>query len=154
MHVTWKPEDGTDDRTWEFDPDNLLASEGRAIEKAYGAPGGVEEWLNKLRVNEVRARLVLLWHLLKQDHPKLRIDDVPDFRLRQVKVEMSSIELRSLWEQMSKTKMDDDTLEAFKLAFDRDLADAVHRETGVYEGDIVEDDEEPGPKAGTALSPS
>jgi hypothetical protein len=134
MFVKYDPEDGSDPQEWNFDPDDVLRSEATAVEKAYGASW--EEWLNKLRVKEAKARTVLLWHLFKQAHPKLKFEDVPDFRMRQMTVEMSVKELRELFDQMSRTKMDENVREQFQAMFDRDIADAMQRETGIYEGEV------------------
>jgi len=141
MFVTWKPEDGSEDRTYDFDPDDLLTSEAKAIEKAFG--GTWEEWLNGLRTGNAKARQILLWHLLRQEHRSLRLDDIPDFRMRQLKVEMSVRELRELLETVSKTKMDDRTREMAVSAIERDIVEAMERETGVMSGEVVEGDRLP-----------
>lgn len=136
MFVTFDPEDGSGKREWTFDPDDVLRSEATAVEKAYGASW--EEWINALRIKNAKARTVLIWHLLKSDgHPKLRFDDVPDFRMRQVEVQMSSQELRDLYEQVARTKLDDDIREAVEAAFNRDFQDALIREGKAVEGEVV-----------------
>lgn len=136
MYVTFDPEDGSEKREWTFDPDDVLRSEAAAIEKAYGASW--EEWINALRIKNAKARTVLIWHLLKGDgHAKLRFDDTPDFRMRQVVVQMSSAELRELHEQIARTKMDDDLREVVDAAFNRDFQDALIREGGAVEGEIM-----------------
>jgi len=135
MFVTWNPEDGSEKREFNFDSDDVLRSEAVAIEKAYGASW--EEWINALRIKNAKARNVLLWHLLKQDHPRLRFEDTPDFRMRQMTVEMSSEELRAVYEQISRTKMNDDIREAFEAAFGRDIQDALLREGKAVEGELV-----------------
>lgn len=139
MYVRWDPENGEDAREWAFDPEDLLKSEGKAIEKQYGK--SVEVWLNQLRIKELGAREVLLWHLLRQEHKTLAFADVPDFRLRQLKVEMSSLELRELAKRTERMKLTEDERDQLRQAFEIDIADAMRRETGVYEGDIA--DEEP-----------
>jgi hypothetical protein len=136
MYVTWDPEDGTDKQTYEFDSEDMLRSEATAVEKHFGQPTDV--WLDQLRGGSVKARAVLLWLLLRRDHPKIRFDDTPDFRLRQVKVEMSSSELYKLKGQVDRTKMDPDTREQLDAAFERDIADAIERETGVKADDAPE----------------
>jgi len=135
MYVRWDPENGETPTEFDFDPEDLLKSEGKAIEKQYGK--SVEVWLNQLRVKELTAREVLLWHLLRQTHKTLRFDDVPDFRLRQLKVEMSSAELRELQKRTERMKFTDDERDQLRQAFEVDIRDAMERETGVVEGDIT-----------------
>lgn len=135
MDVTYDPEDGGEVRTWIFDPDDVLRSEATAIEKAYGGPW--EQWINSLRVRDAKARGVLIWHLMKQDHPRLKFEDTPDFRMRQVKVEMSSAELREIYEQMARTKMDENIRDAFEAAFQRDYQDALMREGKAVDGELI-----------------
>lgn len=145
MLVTFDPEDGSPVRTWTFDPDDLLRSEATAIEKAYGE--AQEMWINSLRIKNAKARTVLLWHLLKEDHPNLKFVDTPDFRMRQMKVEMSSAELKEVYDQIGRTKMDDDIREAFEAAFQRDYQDALTREGKAVEGELIATQKAPVPKA-------
>ena len=135
MYVRWDPENGEPPREFEFDPEDLLKSEGKAIEKQYGK--SVEQWLNQLRIKELAAREVLLWHLLRQEHKTLAFADVPDFRLRQMQVEMSSQELRDLMKRAERMKLTDEERDQLRGAFEIDIADAMQRETGVYEGEIA-----------------
>jgi hypothetical protein len=39
---------------------------------------------------------------------------------------------------MAGMRMDDNVRDAFEAAFNRDIADAMRRETGVYEGEVEE----------------
>lgn len=135
MDVTYDPEDGSPVRTWTFDPDDLLRSEAQAIEKAYGGPW--EQFINSLRVKDAKARTVLMWHLLKQDHPKLKFDDTPDFRMRQMVVEQSSAELRAVYEEIGKMKLSEDHREAFEAAYTASIRDALIREGKAVEGEVM-----------------
>lgn len=139
MDVTFDQEDGNAPLHWTFDPDDVLRSEAAAIEKAFGGPW--EQFINQLRVKDAKARTVLIWHLLRQQHPNLRFDDVPDFRMRQVKVQMSSTELRDLYDLMVRQIKDEDIKEAFQTAWNADYQDALLREGKAIEGEI-----ESGPK--------
>lgn len=138
MHITWNPEDGQPPQTFEFDPDDLYQSEAARIEKAFGQGMTFDQWFEALRVGSASARKVLLWHLLRIEHPGVRFEDTPDFRKRQLKVEMSVAELTILRDRINKTKMDETMREAMQAAFDLDIADAMERETGVVSGDVVE----------------
>lgn len=136
MQVTWNQEDGSDPVVFEFDPEDVLSKEATDIEKVYGDPW--EQWLNGLRVKEAKARRVLLWHHLRQTHRALPFKDTPDFRMRQMKVEMSSKEIMEIRDRMAKTKMEEDVRERLDAAIEVDLREAMARE-GLIEGDIVED---------------
>jgi hypothetical protein len=145
MDVTFDPEDGSEPRTWVFDTEDLLKSEAKLIEKAYGS--SLEEWMNLLRIRNIKAREVLLWHLLCREHPKLKFEDTPDFRMRQLKVEMSSAELKDVYDQMSRTKMPDEMREMFEAAFQRDYQDALAREGKAVEGELISSKQVAVPKA-------
>lgn len=135
MEVVYHPEGDEESQRWTFDPEDVLRSQAVAIEKAYGEPW--EAWINALRIKNAKARTVLLWHLLRQDHPKLKFEDTPDFRMRQMTVEMSSEELMEVYTQIGRTKMSDDTREVFEAAFARDMQDALTREGKAVEGELV-----------------
>jgi hypothetical protein len=141
MQVTWDPEDGGEKRVWQFKEGDILRSDAELIEKHFG--GEWEHFINGLRIKNAKARAVLLWYCLKtemkeQGHSvKLRFDDTPDFRMRQMVVEMDSDELRELYAQIGRTKMNEDTREAFDAAYQRDLQDAMIREGKAAEGDLL-----------------
>jgi hypothetical protein len=137
MFVTWQ--DGENPPVkFEFDPDDVTNKEGQEIEKAMGgnAPS-FEAWLGLVQIGNMKARAVLIWHLLKRDHPRMPFTDVPDFRRKQLKVEMSVRELTEMRDKMAKTKMADDVRDALEAQFDRDIAEAMERESGVVAGEIV-----------------
>lgn len=136
MDVSYDPEDGSEKRSWQFDPEDLLTSEAIAIEKAYGE--GSEQWLQALRTNEAKARRVLLWHLLRQEHRTLAFKDTPDFRKRQLQVQMNVAELRELASKIGRMKLNEDTKEQLTAAIEVDIRDAMERE-GVFEGEIAEE---------------
>lgn len=126
MLVTWNPENGEDEQRWTFDPEDVLRKDAEKIETLYGE--GWEPWLAALQVGSIKARSVLLWYMLYLVHPRLSYKDVPDFRVRQLKVEMGTLELKKLWERLSKMKMDEDRMETLRSAFEVDLKDAMVRE--------------------------
>jgi hypothetical protein len=96
-----------------------------------------EMWLELVRVGNIKARTILLWYLLQRDHPKTALNDVPDFKRKQLQVQMSVAELQELRAKMAKQKMEEATREAFEAQFDVDIAEAMERETGVLTGEIV-----------------
>jgi hypothetical protein len=73
MIVTYSPA-GQDRQEWDFDPNQIKASRAEVIENRFGDTFG--EWQVGVLKGSMRARRVLLWHLLSADHPSLRLDDV------------------------------------------------------------------------------
>jgi hypothetical protein len=136
MLVEWDPENGEDKQTWQFDPKDVFRKDAALIEKHYG--GSWDQWIQGLRIGEINARAVLLWYMLKLVHPKIRFDDVPDFRVRQLEVQMGVTELRELYEQAKKLKLDPDTREAFETRFEADMREAMEREGLDGEVNIVD----------------
>lgn len=138
MWVTYKPEDQPDDaaQRWEFNPDRVRTSEAEIIEKRYGA--NWDTWRNDVRAGSARARRVLLWHLIRRQHPHLRYEDTPDFLMVELLVEHSVAELLELKERLAKVKLDDEsTREQMITALDIEITEAMARE-GVDELDDVE----------------
>jgi hypothetical protein len=137
MYVTYDPElENEPSREWNFDPEDLGSRDAIQIEKEYGS--AIDQWVNGLRTNEAKARRLLLWHLLRETNPRLQLRDTPDFRLRQFKVQMDVAELRKLRDRVAAMKMDEDQREMVIGAIDVDIREAMHRETGVMEGEIDE----------------
>lgn len=102
----------------------------------------------------MKARGVLLWHMMRQVHPKLPFKDIPNFRVRQLKVEQTVEELQALFKRISKMRLSDDDRDKLEMAFEVDMADAMKREgrTGevsiqdgqlAIEGQIVSDGSPP-----------
>lgn len=138
MHVTWNPEDESEPVEFDFvADDDLMSDEAEEIEKAYGAP--IEQWANGLRMSEIKARRLLLWWHLRQTHRKLALKDVPRFRPRQIKCQMSVVELQELWKRLSQMKMDEDKMDSLRAAFEIDVRDAMERE-GLITGEVVGDE--------------
>lgn len=93
MFVTFKPENG-DAQQWEFNPRRVRAAQCVMIEKRYGKPWSV--FTTHLMQGSMEARQVLLWHLIRLDHPSLRWEDTPDFYADELEVEFSRSELEEL----------------------------------------------------------
>lgn len=126
MLVTWDPEDGSDKQTWQFDPDEVLRKDATQIERHFG--GSWDQWLAALQIGKIDARAVLLWYMLKLVHPKTRFDDVPDFRVRQLRVDQGVTELKRLYDRVKKMRLDPDVREAFESQFEADMREAMERE--------------------------
>lgn len=136
MWVKWDPENGEAERTWVFDSGDVMRKHAIQIERHYGSSW--DEWLRNLQMGQIQARAVLLWYMLVQVHPKLRFDDVPDFRVRQLTVEMGVSELKDLWERAKKVKLTPEQREAFEDQFRLDMREAMDREG--LDGDFKVDD--------------
>jgi hypothetical protein len=91
MWVTFTPEGG-DKRDWHFVADDVWEDDAEAIEKAAGVAW--DQWRNELRRGASRARRSLLWHLLRQDHPGLRFEDLQRYRKGELVVEFDVAELQ------------------------------------------------------------
>jgi len=139
MRVTYQPE-GERPQTWEFNPDRVRASDAELIEKRYGDKWDV--WRSDVISGGMRARRVLLWHLLRigpHGHPLLRYEDTPNFYTGELKVEYSSAELRQVIDRVGKMKLDDAQREQIMAALDVELREAYEREGKIYEGEVAEE---------------
>lgn len=136
MLVIWDPEDGSEKQQWHFDPEDVTYKATTQIESHFG--GTYDQWQAQLKMGSMKARAVLLWYMLCQVHPKLPFKDVPDFRVRQLKVEQSVAELLSLHERVQRMKLSEEDKERFELAFEVDLEDAMEREGLKGEPEIVD----------------
>lgn len=122
MIVTYSPEDGPQQR-WEFAPRKIKSRQAEEIERRYGA--GFGTWVTHLREGVASARRVLLWHLMRRDHPTLRWDDVPDFGWGELEVELSRDELTAVRERAAAdTSLDPEVREAALEALDKQIAEA------------------------------
>lgn len=128
MQVVWNPEDGSDKKVWQFDPGDVGFKEAKEIEKNY--EGTWDQWIQGLRTGDIGARGVLLWHMLRHEHPSLQYRDLPRFRIRQLTVEMGVAELQELWDKAQKMRLSADKREAFEMAFEIDMQEALAREGG------------------------
>lgn len=129
MWVTYRPEDQPEDavQRWEFNPKRVRTSDAEIIEKRYGA--NWDTWLNDVRSGSAKARRVLLWHLLRREHARLRYEDTPDFYMEELLVEHSVVELLELKDRLSKVKLDDESArEQMATALDIEITDAMARE--------------------------
>jgi hypothetical protein len=125
LHVTYTPEDG-DAQEWEFDPLRIRSSQAEMIESRFGE--NWEAWTAGVQSGNMKARRVLLWHLLSREHPTLRYEDVPDFYAGELVVQHSVAELTRLREPIETSNLPADKREIILAAFDREMTDAIARE--------------------------
>ncbi|MEU1602688.1 hypothetical protein [Micromonospora matsumotoense] len=122
MIVTYTPE-GEESQSWEFKTGRVKASEAEVLQKRFG--GTWDEFAVGVFKGDVRARRVMLWHLLRLTHHTLRFEDAPEFYMDELKVEHTKEELgvmRSNIEKMSALPAED--REEILAALDIEIADA------------------------------
>lgn len=122
MFVTYKPEDGTEAQTWEFDPRKVRASRAEMIEKRAGE--NWETWLMQVQQGSMRARRVLLWHLMSMPHPGMRYEDTPDFYAGELEIQHSAAELADMRERIVKAGLPEDQTAQVLMAIDVEIASA------------------------------
>src|SRR5262245_30862834 len=95
MLVKYMPEDNPAEG-WEkdFDPGKVRAGRAEMIERRYGAR--YAEWVKEIQAGEVKARRVLMWHLLSLTHPQMKLEDIPDFMFSELELDYSVSDLQKL----------------------------------------------------------
>lgn len=145
MHVTYMPESG-DIRKWKFDASKVRSSKAEMIERRFGESW--LQWKQAVQTGNMRARRVLLWHLMTTDHPGFRWEDTPDFLDDELLVEFDVAELhayRSAVERTGSLSADD---KADMLAvIDDEIAVATKREA---EAGVEAEGKAPLPSAASA----
>lgn len=95
MIITFTPTDSErgDPHVWEFDPKRVLSDEAELIERHWGNPW--DHFVANAKMGSTAARKLLLWHLMRRDHPGnyVNLKDVPAFYTGEVVVEQGSAEL-------------------------------------------------------------
>ena len=94
MLVTFQPEGQDKPSEWEFWPQDVRQSHAELIEKRSGMT--FPQWTEALGNGNALARKVLLWHLMTRDGQPVRIEEIPDFRYGDLKVDPSVDELREI----------------------------------------------------------
>jgi len=119
--VTYAP-DGQEPQRWDWDPTKVRAVEAELIEKRFN--GTWDSFRMAVLEGSVRARRVLLWHLLKRQHPILRLGDV-DYGLGELTVEMTRAELMEFRGAVVKAKgITDEEREKALRALDAEIESA------------------------------
>ena len=103
MFITYSP-DGDPPREWDIDVEDLLEEDAERIERQFrkttGEPSAsFDQFRLMLLSGGAAARRVLLWYLLRQEHPVLRYEDTPNIRRKQLKVEWSKGEYKLMLER-------------------------------------------------------
>lgn len=126
MHVTYKPEDG-DQQEWDFTAGRVRSGEAGLMQERFG--GTWEQFDVALQKGDIIARRVLLWHLLRLEHAKLRWEDTPDFFAEELIVEFSVKELTQMIEDIQQARgIAEGQREQILAAFATELEKAAARE--------------------------
>lgn len=132
MFVTYKPEDG-DRQEWTWNPKRVRASEGQALLREFGEKSW-DLFVQGVRQNDLHARRVLLWHLIRRDHPLVKFADTPDFYADELEVEMSSVELAELRDDIERGPAPQDQKETAIAVFESMMQKALEREAAIGGG--------------------
>jgi hypothetical protein len=119
MLVKYTPENG-DAKEWEFDPERVRQSEAEQIEKRSGLAYG--EWARAVGNGNSKACRVLLWHLMRRDHPSYRYEDVPDFYVSELVIDLAVSELQRIRERIADSDIDPDRKQEALDGIDLELA--------------------------------
>lgn len=132
MRVRYQPEDKADGDggEWIFNPKRVRQSQAEQIEKRYGQPWDM--FAAACQAGEVRARRVLLWHLMRLDHPSFRWEDTPDFYTGEVTCEYSAQELQALLDQVREASLPTDQRDLMVAQLEGEL-----RKASTIDGEVV-----------------
>jgi hypothetical protein len=127
MLVKYRPEgDPSANKTWEFHPEKVRRNRAEMIEKRYGARYPV--WAKEIQAGEVKARAVLLWHLMNLDVPQFRWEDVPDFAFGELEVDYGIPDLQKLRRDVDESAMDDTTTAETLNRLDLEIASRLEKD--------------------------
>lgn len=117
MRVTYTP-DGENPTVYDFDPDAVRASAAELIERRYADT--YDKWRAAVVQGSIKARRVLLWHLIARTHHTLRYEDTPDFAAGELVVELTKAELTALRTKVE--KMNHESRDELLSALDMEIA--------------------------------
>lgn len=101
MRATHKPEDGSPERVWDFNPNRVRVSEQVIVEKQFG--GTWLEFKMGVMSGSAAARRVLLWHLIRREHPAHSFRDTPDFFDDEFVIEQTLAEITEGYDEWIKS---------------------------------------------------
>lgn len=122
MKVTYKP-DGEEPQEWTWDPGDVRQDEAEAIQRRNG--GGWDAFTLGVRENDAKARKILLWHFLRQAHPKLRYEDTPNFRMRELAVEYDIDELITIRDRVLKADLPAEERDAALASVEFEISERI-----------------------------
>jgi hypothetical protein len=96
--VNYRP-GGEAAQQWEWHADEVSAGEAELIEKRF--EGTWDGFLLAVTQGSMRARRILLWHLLRSEHPTLKLDDL-QFKVGELSVDFDKTELQQMYDEAVK----------------------------------------------------
>lgn len=118
MFVTYAAE-GQEPQVWDVDLGRVRVNEAAQIQKLYGNTW--EAFRAACMSGDIIAHRLLLWHLLRQTHHTLRLEDVPDFYLDELKVQRSKAELSAMRDQVARANMPDADRQQMLMGLDMEI---------------------------------
>jgi hypothetical protein len=111
---------GGETTVYQYDPDDLLMSEVKAVEKTAGLPLDLVEF--QVQAGGLTERLIVLWVLMRREDKGLRLADLEKtVRRRDLTVEFDRAERASMRERITKaTHLDEDQRAAVIAMLDAD----------------------------------
>lgn len=134
MRVIYTPENKADGdpHDWLFDAKRVRSTEVERIEDLFG-----QTWpafVSAVQAQGAKALRLLLWHLMRRDHPdqNIKIGDVPDFFIGEIELEASSSEIRDAMKKIESSSQftGEERIQALAQG-EIELAAALEREAGV-----------------------
>lgn len=134
MRVIYTPEDPRDGdpHDWLFDAKRVRSTEVERIEDLFG-----QTWpafVGAVQAESAKALRLLLWHLMRRDHPNqnIKIGDIPDFMMGEIEMEASSSEIRDAMKKIetSGAFVGEELVKA-RAQGEKELAAALEREAAV-----------------------
>lgn len=120
MIIKYSPQ-GQPAQVFTWDPGTVRAAEAELLEVKFG--GTWDEFNVQLLKGSMRSRRVMLWHLLKRDHPTLKFDDV-DFAANEIELEFNADELQQFRAGIEKaTGIEEAAREQALALIDQQIAD-------------------------------
>lgn len=121
MIIKYSPQ-GQPAQVFTWDPGTVRAAEAELLEVKFG--GTWDEFNVQLLKGSMRSRRVMLWHLLKRDHPTLKFDDV-DFAANEIELEFNADELQQFRAGIEKaTGIEEAAREQALALIDQQIAEA------------------------------
>lgn len=148
MKFTYSPENG-EHREWTVNLDRILSSDSIAIEELF--KGTKTDFDMAVLQGSTFARKIMLWYLLRQEHAKLRLADVPPFYSGEIEVELDADDLRSQRRKIAKIKgIPEADRRTVIEAIDEQLA-AFASESSTINAEVAAEDSDP--KSSMSLRP-
>lgn len=131
---------------WFFDPDEVDMREAERIEQSLGDGSSWDDFVSGLLAARVGVRRVLLWHLLRRSNPDydMPIDDLPNFKMGQLVVELGSREIGVLLDSTREnTRIPLARRKRIVASLEAEMYAAQVAEAAILAGDVTDDPKGP-----------